>query len=196
MIKSRNKNSVTRQLCNPAEYGEMFLLKIMIYWWSGFWSIYCLFGFWSICCHRCRLFRSFSESSEIHFFVPIILFRKVKIADIILDKLHISFCIILDYIFLTDNIHFLFLAIIFFILSLLQLLLKRKGGSYKSYQLSFLFSIMLHYKILMDHVLVPNFWRNFSVGISIPSYYRPNFYYLFRHLLSWCTNHNLFVHNV
>ena len=91
------------------------------------------------------------------FFIPIILFRKVKIADIILDNLHISFCIILDYIFLTDNIHFLFLAIIFFILSLPQLLLKQKGGSFKSYQLSFLFSIMLHYEILMDHVLVPNF---------------------------------------
>ena len=77
------------------------------------------------------------------FFLPIIFFfGKVKIADIILDNLHISFCIILDYIFLTDNIHFLFLAIIFFTLSLLsQLLLKQKGGSFKSYQLSFLFSI-------------------------------------------------------
>ena len=77
------------------------------------------------------------------FFLPIILFGKFKIADIILDNLHISFCIILDYIFLTDNIHFLFLAIIFFIFSLLLLLLlKQKGGSFKSYQLSFLFSIM------------------------------------------------------
>ena len=132
---------MTRQSCDPAKYGKMFLLKITIYWWSGFWSI-CLFGFWSICCYRCRSFRSFSESSEIHFFIPIILFRKVKIADIILDNLHISFCIILDYIFLTDNIHFLFLAIIFFIFSLLPLLLlKQKGGSFKSYQLSFLFSI-------------------------------------------------------
>ena len=122
-LKAALKTCWRGELCNPAKYGKIFLLKIMIYWWSGFWSIYCLFGFWSICCHRCRSFRSFSESSEIHFFIPIILFRKVKIADIILDNFHISFCIILDYIFLTDNIHFLFLAIIFFVFSLLPLLL-------------------------------------------------------------------------
>ena len=169
----------------------------MIYWWSGFWPIYCLFGFWSICCHRWRSFRSFSESFEIHFSYRLFFSERLRLPILSLTIYIFLFALPLITIFLiVDNIYFLFMAIILFVFSLLLLLLlKQKGGRFKSYQLSFLFSIMLHYEILMDHVLVPNFWRNFSVGISIPLYYRPNSIILFWHLLLWCINHNLFVHH-
>ena len=112
-------------------------------------------------------------SGFIYSFHPFTLFRKVKIADIILN---FSFClsIILDY-FLDNGwyLFFYFLAIIFSLPS--SLLLQQKAVVIKSYLLSFLFSIKLHYEISIDHrFLVSIFDGIFSVGIRVPLHYRPN----------------------
>ena len=145
---------------------------------------------WWFC--RCRLSRFLGNLPKL-IFIPFILFRKVKIADIILDNLHISFCIILDYIFLTDNIHFLFLAIIFFIFSLyLLLLLKQKGGRFKSYQLSFLFSITFTI-CPWTMVFGSSFWQKYTVRYSNLNT-TDLLDYSFQHHLLWCINQNLFVH--